>query len=372
MSLRQNLRGMAAVVYGRFCVTLPIPTTVNGLYSQTFIVTGSNTGLGYESVKHLSRLGAGKIIMAVRTLSKGEEAKKAILAETKQPESSIEVWNIDMDSYDSIKNFCERANGLSRIDGILANAGVMTSNFSLSEGLEKQINVNVVSTFLLFLLLLPKMRESARTTGNPCRFSIPNSALHYMATTSELKPGEKGLLTRMSNPDTAIMANNMRYNVSKLLVIYAVREFAQKSTKMASGELDVIINTPNPSFCKSDLANEMQGNAGYATFEKVMARTTEEGSRTLVHGVLADSESNGHYLNNCQTQAYVTIIGATEEYKDMLTCPDLRILLPAKRALRFRSTSSKSWWTCWKGSSRASLRVCSWWNVSIAPGLLSK
>ena len=240
--------------------------------------------------------------MAVRTLSKGYEARKLILAETKRSETSIEVWTLDMDSYDSIREFCERAASLERIDGVLANAGVMTSHFSLSEGLEKQLNVNVVSTFLLYALLLPKMRLSARETGNTCHFTIPNSALHYMATTSEIKPGEKGLLTRMSNPDTAIMANNMRYNVSKLLIIFGVRAFATKATKMPNGSLDVIINTPNPSFCKSDLSAEMKGNAGYATFERVMARSTEEGSRALVHGLLADGKSNGQYLNDCKVQ----------------------------------------------------------------------
>jgi hypothetical protein len=36
-----------------------------------------------------------------------------------------------------------------------------------------------------------------------------------------------------------------------------------------------------------------------------MARSTEEGSRALVHGLLADQESNGQYLNNCHVQRYV-------------------------------------------------------------------
>lgn len=285
-------------------VTLPIPIAGPEISQQTFIVTGSNTGLGFEASKHLSRLGAGKLILAVRTVSKGEVAKKAILAATKQPESSIEVWSIDMDSCDSIRNFAERAASLPRLDGVLANAGIMTSKFSLSEGFEKTLNDNVVSTFLLYVLLLPKMRESTLVTGNPCRFTIPNSALHYMAPITELKPQERGLMARMSDPDKAELANNTRYNLSKLLVIYAVREFASKSARKG-GLPEVIINTPNPSFCKSNLSDESRTGHSFEVAEKIMARSTEEGSRALVDGVLAGPESNGQYLNICHNQTYV-------------------------------------------------------------------
>jgi NAD(P)-dependent dehydrogenase (short-subunit alcohol dehydrogenase family) len=303
MSTISALRGTAAVLYGRVFVNLPIPTAGKEIKEQVFIVTGSNTGLGYESVKHLSRLGAGKIIMAVRSLSKGEEAKQSILASTRKSEESIEVWALDMDSHDSIKNFAERTSSLPRLDGVLANAGLSTTKFSLSEGLEKTLNVNVVSTFLLYVLLLPKMRESTLATGNPCRFSVPNSALHYMASVDELKSSEPGLFTRMSNPDTTVLANNARYNVSKLLVIYGIREFAARETKKsAKGASTVIVNTPNPSFCKSNLQHEVRGDRGFETFEKVMARTGEEGARTLIHGILGGPETHGHYLNDCHVQ----------------------------------------------------------------------
>lgn len=309
MSKLDTLQGVGAILHGRF-MTLPVPTAGPEIAQQTFIVTVANTGLGFESTKHLSRLGAGKIIMAVRTPSKGEEAKRRILAVTNRSESSIEVWNIDMDSYNSVENFLARASSLSRIDGVLANAGLATSQFSLSEGgFEKTLNVNVIATFLLYVVLLPKMRESARATGNPCRFTIPNSALHYVASTAELADRSPGLLARLSDPEKALIAGNARYMFSKLLVLYAVREFAVRelaisSAKATTGRPDVIINTPNPSFCKSDLSHEIRSPA-YDFGEKVMARSTEEGSRTLVHGVLAGIESHGEYLNHCHNQAYV-------------------------------------------------------------------
>lgn len=296
MSVRSAVRGAGAIFYSNVVVNLPNPSPTSELSQQIFIVTGSNTGLGLESARHLSRFAAAKIILAVRSESKGQEAKKDILTSTNQPENSIEVWPLDMSSYDSVKAFAARASSnLPRIDGVLANAGIMTTNFQLSEGLEQTLNVNVVSTFLLYALLAPKMRDSAKQTGNACRFAIPNSALHYMAAVGELKSREPGLMERLSDADQANMEG--RYNLSKLLVIYAVRELAQRDA--ASGKSSIIVNTPNPSWCKSNLARERAGETGFKFAEKVFARSTEEGSRTLVHGLLAGKESNGQYLNDC-------------------------------------------------------------------------
>ncbi|KAL7813358.1 hypothetical protein V8C26DRAFT_430345 [Trichoderma gracile] len=291
------LHGLGSVIYGKVCVTVPIPTTSTNLSNHIIIVTGSNSGLGFEATRHLSRLGMGKIIMAVRTLSKGDAAKEEILQSTGKPESSIEVWPIDMDSQDSVKAFAGRASLLPRIDGVLANAGIMTGHFTLSEGNERTLNVNVVNTFLLFFLLLPSMRRSEQQTGNPCRFAIPNSALHYMAPLAELNEKETSIMDRLNDPKRADMAG--RYPLSKLLVLYAVREIAQRTKSSNKGNF--ILNTPNPSWCKSDLGKEME-TAAYKMAEKLLARTAEEGSRTLVHGVLADETSHGHYLNNCHVQ----------------------------------------------------------------------
>lgn len=298
MSVLSAIQGTSSVLYGNLFVKLPVPTGSSELAAHTYIVTGANSGLGYEACLHLSRLAVGKLIMAVRTPSKGEEARSTILKQTGQPDSSIEVWTIDMDSHDSVKGFASRASQLPRLDGVLANAGIMTTHFSLSENNEATLNVNVISTALLHLLLLPKMRESAQRTGRPCRFVIPNSALHHMAPLAELDPEKPGIIPRLNDPDKADMQG--RYPLSKLLIVYLVRELAARGS--ASGKGGFIINTPNPSFCKSNLARESAGSRGFRAFESMLARSTEEGSRVLVHGLLSGEESNGQYLSNCKVE----------------------------------------------------------------------
>ncbi|KAM0254639.1 hypothetical protein ACHAQJ_006608 [Trichoderma viride] len=288
--------GVASVIYGKVFVTLPVPNTSIDLSNHIIVVTGSNTGLGFESTRHLSRLGVGKIIMAVRTLSKGEASKKEILRVTGKPDASIEVWPIDMDSHDSVKAFAERASLLPRLDGVLANAGIMTTQFNLSEKSERTLNVNVINTFLLLFLLLPAMRKSELQTGFACRFVVPNSALHYAAPLAELDADN--IFNRLNDEKQAAMSG--RYPLSKLLVLYATREIAERTKLSSKGKF--VINAPNPSWCKSDLGKEME-SFGVKVAEKALARSTEEGSRTLVHGLLADEASNGQYLNNCHIQA---------------------------------------------------------------------
>jgi len=170
---------MTSFLYSQLFVTLPSPT--QDFTDQTIIVTGSNTGLGLEAARHISRLNASLLILAVRNPVKGEAAKESILATTGRPSESIEVWELDMQSYDSVKAFAARASKLQRIDALLENAGIMAQSFKLVAGYESVITTNVIGTFLLALLLLPKLRESAKKMGTRPRLSFVASDLHFIA-----------------------------------------------------------------------------------------------------------------------------------------------------------------------------------------------
>ncbi|KAJ3540395.1 hypothetical protein NM208_g5088 [Fusarium decemcellulare] len=291
MSITSAIYGFASTLLSNIFITLPYPEAAPGLSEQTIIVTGSNTGLGFEASQHLLRLGVGRLIMGVRDLKKGEKARSELLENTKRAPETVEVWHLDMASYDSVKAFAARATNLSRLDVVLANAGIATTTFSLSEENERTITVNVVSTFLLFFLLLPKLRQSP-STG---KFVIPNSATHYWAPIKELIPDKTtSIFSRLSDPEKANMGS--RYEVTKLLVVYITRELANRIK--ASNKPVVIVNTPNPSYCKSGLLRDIDAPAP----PDFLARSTEMGSRALVHGVLAGPESNGQYLTNCHVQ----------------------------------------------------------------------
>ncbi len=137
-------------------------------------MTGANTGLGFECVKHLFRMGAGRIILAVRSCEKGEAALAAIRSETGIHDVG-EAWELDLASFDSVEAFAKRLSMLDRLDALIANAGVVTTRFQTVEGMEMSLLVNVVSTMLLGFRALPKLQESARKFGIQPHLTVVSS-----------------------------------------------------------------------------------------------------------------------------------------------------------------------------------------------------
>ena len=92
-----------------------------------------------------------------------------------------------------------------------------------------------------------------------------------------------------------------RYNVSKLLEVFYCRELAVRSKE--SNKSDVIINFLNPGLCHSELGKDAP--IFFTILKFFLARTTECGSRTLVHATEAGEESHGQYLSSCHVTPYV-------------------------------------------------------------------
>lgn len=170
------------LLYNQLLFTPPVPTKDFG--GQTVIVTGSNNGLGLEAARHFIRLNAEKVILAVRSPEKGEAAKMSIEVSAKR-HGVVEVWRLDMSSYASVKEFAKKAETLKWIDVLLLNAGVSLSTYRVLEDNEATITINVVSTIVLALLLVPKLRETASTYTTTPHISIVTSVLHYLTALKE-------------------------------------------------------------------------------------------------------------------------------------------------------------------------------------------
>ena len=117
-------------LYNQLLVKPKLPTT--DCTGKTIIVTGANTGLGKEATRHYVRLNAQKVIMACRSHERGEAARKEIEASTRRT-GVMEVWQLDMADYGSVKAFAQRASTLARIDTLLENAGISTGKSALRE-----------------------------------------------------------------------------------------------------------------------------------------------------------------------------------------------------------------------------------------------
>lgn len=182
-----------------------LPIVPKDCTGQTFIVSGSNTGIGLEAAKHFVRLGAARVIIAVRSASKGEAAKDTIESTTGRT-GVVEVWPLDLASNDSIRAFAKRASTeLDRIDAVLENAGVAFAEFTQAEGTETTIQVNVIGTFLLAILLLPALKASAERWSITPHLTIVSSGAHCSAQFAEAMHDD--IFAALSQASTSNMAD---------------------------------------------------------------------------------------------------------------------------------------------------------------------
>lgn len=264
--------------------------------NQTIIVTGSNTGLGLEASRHFVRLDAAKVILAVRTLEKGEAAKRSIEQSTGRT-GVVEVWQLDLAHYESVKDFARRAQGLERLDILVENAGILTSRFVKTEDNESSITTNVVSPVLHSLLLLPKLRETGARFNTLPRLVFVTSFVHFMTQFPERE--EERIFEALADEKKSNMAD--RYNVSKLIEMYAIQELAQQVIASAPQKGKIVINHSNPGWVVTDAVREWSGLKllVFKFFRAIFARTTEVGSRTTVHAAEGGEETHGQYLDDC-------------------------------------------------------------------------
>ncbi|CAN3126856.1 SDR family NAD(P)-dependent oxidoreductase [Mycobacterium sp. smrl_JER01] len=120
---------------------------------RTAVITGANTGLGFETAKALAEKGA-HVVIAVRNTSKGDEAAARITG-------NVEVQELDLTSLASIHAAAEALRTrFDTIDLLINNAGVMTTpKGTTKDGFELQFGTNHLGHFALTGLLLDKLLD---------------------------------------------------------------------------------------------------------------------------------------------------------------------------------------------------------------------
>ncbi|XP_041449027.1 retinol dehydrogenase 13 isoform X4 [Drosophila obscura] len=125
---------------------------------KVIIVTGSNSGIGKETVRELAKRGA-TVYMACRDMKKCEEAREEIVLETKN--KYVYCRECDLASLDSIRHFVAAfKREQETLNVLINNAGVMRCPRSLTkDGFEMQLGVNHMGHFLLTTLLLDLLKN---------------------------------------------------------------------------------------------------------------------------------------------------------------------------------------------------------------------
>lgn len=272
---------------------------------QTAVITGGNTGIGLECGRLLLSLHLSHLILAVRSLEKGEEAAAPL--RKLYPEAKINVWHLDLNSYDSIRSFARKCADIPRLDIAILSAGIMNMAFKVSSstGHEETFQVNYLSTALLALLLLPALKNK-NPSGAPGRLTLVASGAALIAEFSERN--EATLIPSFDKQDGwNASAAKRRYDTTKAMVLMLVYRLS-KITKAES----TVINVVDPTFTPGT------GFFRHLPFlMKVFAWPLATLLGTSVHeaawgyidaAVARGQESHGSFLSDWEINPYVSYL----------------------------------------------------------------
>ncbi len=128
------------------------------LSGRRIVVTGANSGIGFETARALAAHGA-EVVMACRSTSRAQAAA----ARLRGSPGAVVVRQLDLADLSSIRRFAEEAAGDGALSGVVANAAVMACPLSFTaDGLELQMGTNHFGHALLVSLLLPLLDRAGR------------------------------------------------------------------------------------------------------------------------------------------------------------------------------------------------------------------
>lgn len=271
----------------------PVKSVEVDLHGKTAIITGSNTGLGLETAHQLLALGLSRLIIAVRTTEKGEKARNELLKDISPGSCDIQVWHLDLASYESVIQFAARAEGLDSLHIAILNAALfkVTEDFDPATGFEESIQVNYLSNVLLTALLLPILKHKAG--AQPGRLVLVSSDTAAWAKFEERSSNP--ILAAFKKP-SAHWVMQERYGTTKLLGQLFVTELVKRVPASA-----VIVSAANPGFCYgSELGRGGNGTLLgflYRIFARIMGRSCSVGARSLVHAAVSfGKDAHGQYI----------------------------------------------------------------------------
>ena len=245
---------------------------------RRFVVTGANSGIGFEAAKVLARKGA-EVVMACRSVERGEKAADKIRSEVGNAEVSVE--ELDLASLASVRDFAERFDG--EIDVLVNNAGVMAIPRSETEdGFEKQFGVNHLGHFALTGLLLDRITDDGRvvtvSSGMHARGEMDFDDLH----------GERSYKKWDAYGQSKLANLLFAYELDRRL---RAAGSSVKCIGVHPGYADTNLQKRGPEMAGSKLRKVMMAAAN-----KVFAQSAEAGALpTLYAATSPDAESGGYY-----------------------------------------------------------------------------
>jgi NAD(P)-dependent dehydrogenase (short-subunit alcohol dehydrogenase family) len=237
------------------------------------IVTGSSSGIGYETARVLAEKKA-TVIVAVRNLKKGETVVQKIKAS--HPHADLRVMELDLASLTSVRNFAKKfEEEYSRLDLLINNAGVMMPPYSkTADGFERQFGTNHLGHFALTGLLFDLIN---RTPGSRI-VNVSSSAHHYGQLDFDDLNWEKRPYKKMRT-----------YGDSKIANIYFTYELQRRLNGNGS---DTLVTAAHPGWT----ATELQRHVGVLGFlNHFFSQDITMGALPTLYAAVGEDVEGGDY-----------------------------------------------------------------------------
>jgi NAD(P)-dependent dehydrogenase (short-subunit alcohol dehydrogenase family) len=272
------------------------------LRDKIVIVTGANSGIGFQASQQFVRMGASKVIFACRSEMK---AKEAIEQLDPVYRDSCEYLHLDLSSLDSVRQFVkEFEDKYQNVHLLVNNAGIMMNPHSVTEdGFELRFQINHLSHYLLTILLLENLKR------NRARVVTLSSRAH-----------ERGKI-HFEDFENEAKSRSVRdlYRQSKLCNLLFAKELAKRyGDEITSVSL-------HPGVVDTELLSELYPKWLYSLARPIrwiILKNTWEGAQTTIYASVVNLDQtgipNGSYLSDCRVKVSANPLVYDEQLQNQL------------------------------------------------------
>ena len=243
---------------------------------KTIIITGANSGLGFETAKKVAKNQNYQVILACRNKDNAEKAREDIINNTGN--NNIRTMIIDTSSLKSVRNFVEEFRNLSlKLDVLICNAGISPMHKGITEeGFELVFATNYLGHFLLTNMLLPYMSENARIINITSDMHNPPGGIEWKNPELLAHPTEE---------------DRRKYSYSKLGNIFFTYELDKRLRNINS---TITVNAFNPGMMNTNFSGGHNSKARTAIVKLTMPERLGdlEKSSTALAEVATNEEFN--------------------------------------------------------------------------------
>jgi hypothetical protein len=256
---------------------------IPNLSGKVAVITGANSGIGYEAARMLAQKGA-EVVLAVRNTAKGGKAARQIRSVV--PQADLQVMALDLASLQSIRSFAAAfMAGHDRLDLLINNAGVMAIPYQkTSDGFEMQFGTNHLGHFALTGRLLPWLHK---TPG--ARVVTVSSGLH--------RTGQINFDDLQSQRSYSKWG---AYGQSKLANLLFTYELQRRLTAAGISTISVAAHpgyaATNLQYGGSDRSDTSLQARVMHVLNKVVAQSAEMGALPTVYAAAAPAVQGGDYI----------------------------------------------------------------------------